>query len=63
MRKLSLYFLSLFLLGLTWACVKDTQKKAAPEAAKFCTQDVKECEDGSFVPRNPDQNCEFKACP
>ena len=28
-----------------------------------CTQDVKECSDGSFVGRNPDNNCEFYECP
>ena len=29
----------------------------------FCTQDVQECPDGSYVGRNPDNNCEFFACP
>lgn len=28
-----------------------------------CASDVKECSDGSFVSRNPDNSCEFKACP
>ena len=28
-----------------------------------CTQDVKECEDGSFVDRNPANDCEFNPCP
>eukprot|EP01104_Vermistella_antarctica_P009007 TRINITY_DN22_c0_g1_i3.p1 TRINITY_DN22_c0_g1~~TRINITY_DN22_c0_g1_i3.p1 ORF type:complete len:383 (-),score=54.50 TRINITY_DN22_c0_g1_i3:45-1193(-) len=28
-----------------------------------CTDDVKECEDGSFVSRDPDNNCKFKPCP
>ncbi|MFT4304126.1 MAG: hypothetical protein ACMXYG_06165 [Candidatus Woesearchaeota archaeon] len=29
----------------------------------FCAQDVKECPDGSFVARNPDDNCNFFECP
>ena len=28
-----------------------------------CTDDVKECSDGTFVPRNPDNNCDFDPCP
>lgn len=28
-----------------------------------CTQDVKQCPDGSYVGRNPNNNCEFYACP
>lgn len=29
----------------------------------FCTDDVFECTGGTFVPRNPDNNCEFEPCP
>ncbi|MEM0359842.1 MAG: hypothetical protein QXK06_00715 [Candidatus Diapherotrites archaeon] len=28
-----------------------------------CTQDVKKCDDGSYVSRDPYNNCEFKPCP
>ena len=28
-----------------------------------CSDDVKECSDGTFVPRNPDNNCAFEPCP
>lgn len=28
----------------------------------FCTQDVKECSDGSFVSRDPKNSCEFRDC-
>jgi len=28
----------------------------------FCSMDVKECPDGSFVARDPEQNCNFKPC-
>ncbi len=27
-----------------------------------CTQDVKECPDGSFVSRDPNNNCQFEPC-
>lgn len=29
----------------------------------ICTADVKKCSDGSYVARNPFQNCQFSACP
>jgi len=28
----------------------------------FCTADVKECPDGSYVGRDSDNNCEFYEC-
>jgi hypothetical protein len=28
-----------------------------------CAQDVMDCPDGSFVARDPENNCEFPACP
>lgn len=30
---------------------------------KVCANDVKECSDGSFVSRDPNNNCSFKQCP
>jgi len=30
---------------------------------RACTQDVKQCTDGSYVARDPAKNCEFKPCP
>eukprot|EP00562_Extubocellulus_spinifer_P035737 CAMPEP_0178700810 /NCGR_PEP_ID=MMETSP0699-20121125/11892_1 /TAXON_ID=265572 /ORGANISM="Extubocellulus spinifer, Strain CCMP396" /LENGTH=470 /DNA_ID=CAMNT_0020347209 /DNA_START=71 /DNA_END=1483 /DNA_ORIENTATION=+ len=29
----------------------------------FCTMDVMECPDGSFVDRDPENDCEFRPCP
>ncbi len=29
----------------------------------FCAQDAKECPDGTFVGRDPKNNCEFEPCP
>ena len=29
----------------------------------YCTADAKQCPDGSFVERDPNNNCEFFACP
>lgn len=40
-----------------------TQVKIENQEAKFCSQDVKECFDGSFVKRDPENNCEFNKCP
>ncbi|OGJ16335.1 hypothetical protein A3K74_01950 [Candidatus Pacearchaeota archaeon RBG_13_33_26] len=28
-----------------------------------CAQDAQQCADGSYVTRNPDNNCEFDSCP
>jgi hypothetical protein len=33
-----------------------------PEPQKFCTQDAMQCPDGSFVGRDPNNNCEFYPC-
>jgi len=40
----------------------DTKTAEAPEEPVFCTQDAKQCPDGSFVGRVA-PNCEFEACP
>jgi len=32
-------------------------------AADVCAADVKQCPDGSFVSRDPDDGCEFRPCP
>ncbi len=43
--------------------------KPTPRPTKFpvepvvCTMDVQECCDGSFVSRNPEKGCSFRACP
>lgn len=29
----------------------------------YCTQDVQLCSDGSYVPRDPSNGCQFKTCP
>jgi len=29
----------------------------------FCTADVRQCPDGSFVSRNPANGCAFDSCP
>jgi len=33
------------------------------ETTDFCTADALECSDGTFVARNPANNCEFFDCP
>ncbi len=59
-------FIFLFLLS---ACSPENVKGGAEETQEqnqleqiFCTADVQECPDGSFVGRNPLNNCEFKEC-
>ncbi|WP_026177440.1 hypothetical protein [Thiobacillus denitrificans] len=34
-----------------------------PDKAGACAADVKQCADGSYVSRNPDNDCAFDACP
>jgi hypothetical protein len=34
-----------------------------PDEGIFCTADVKQCPDGSFVSRNPANGCAFDPCP
>jgi len=34
-----------------------------PDAGGACAADVKQCADGSYVGRNPDNGCAFDACP
>jgi hypothetical protein len=34
-----------------------------PEEAGSCAADVKQCPDGSYVSRDPDNACAFKPCP
>ena len=33
------------------------------DAPIICTADVKQCPDGSYVSRNPDNGCAFNSCP
>ena len=44
-----------------WACF-NTDACFVP-SCEICTTDVFECEDGSFVSRDPNNNCEFEPCP
>jgi hypothetical protein len=36
---------------------------AMPGDAIVCPADVKQCADGSYVSRNPDNGCAFNPCP
>lgn len=53
----------LIFIGLLVAMGKAPKKEKSESDVKFCTMDVKECSDGSFVSRDPENNCEFKKCP
>jgi hypothetical protein len=56
-----LVFSSSLLLAMSSG--KQASEETQEEEAIFCTMDVKECSDGSFVARDPSKNCEFKECP
>ena len=59
MGKIIISIVSLTLL-LT-AC-DDSKRLPKRSGDIVCTDDVKACPDGSYVSRNPDNNCEFDAC-
>jgi len=40
-----------------------TASSTQPPIGKVCAADVKQCADGSFVSRDPTNDCQFKACP
>lgn len=49
--------------GKTFMCGGQQTTGPFPDACgQVCTADVKECADGSYVSRNPKNNCEFDPC-
>ena len=56
-------FVLLFCTILLSSC---TQQQSNPTLEQgtgvLCTADVQECPDGSFVGRDPENNCMFKEC-
>lgn len=48
--------------SLSWISPKPSGKSEGGDA-KICTLDAKQCPDGSFVSRNPANNCVFNPCP
>ncbi|TVQ81364.1 MAG: hypothetical protein EA369_00160 [Bradymonadales bacterium] len=62
--KFGFWFLLLFGLTLTaMSLIKNQEETESEDEVVFCTMDVKECPDGSFVSRDPSKNCEFFPCP
>ncbi len=47
------------LIGIS--CAKET--KTADTNDVVCALDAKLCPDGTYVARDPNNNCEFKPCP
>ncbi|MEW6716563.1 MAG: extracellular solute-binding protein [Chloroflexota bacterium] len=78
MKKTSIVVLVVLMLSMVLAACKPTptptptpspvpppeveEEVEEPEGV-VCPEDVTECPDGSFVARNPDNNCEFDPCP
>lgn len=56
-------FLLLVLTSINTPASVSALGNSEQEEAVFCTQDVKECPDGSYVGRDPQNNCEFFSCP
>lgn len=54
--------LAFFLIASVGFILADNENQSEDEAV-FCTMDVKMCSDGSYVGRDPENNCEFYACP
>lgn len=62
----------LVLLPLAFASLAACAEQPAPpkpsdrigtDEPKLCPADVKQCKDGSFVARDPENQCQFKPCP
>jgi hypothetical protein len=60
MKKVTIFmlFMSMFLV----ACNDNGKQLPQREASVACSADVRECASGSFVTRNPDNNCDFDIC-
>ena len=41
----------------------ETEINISEDEPVYCTMDVKMCSDGSYVGRDPGNNCEFYDCP
>ncbi len=41
----------------------DDERDTSEDDMVVCAMDVQECPDGSFVARNPGDNCNFYSCP
>ena len=66
-KKIVAVFIVLFVLLFLAACGKKELTNGENADADtidqiYCTADVQECPDGSFVARDPKNNCEFKVC-
>jgi hypothetical protein len=63
MRAL-LTILGILILGaIIWAVVRNNDEVVNGDNNIACTMDAKLCPDGSSVGRDPQNNCEFRACP
>lgn len=60
MKEIIITAMLLFLILLTSCSQTEFTKEELEQIV--CTADVSECPDGSFVGRDPMNNCEFKEC-
>lgn len=63
MKKISYFLVFVLLFGIVGlAAAQDNEGSSENTGEVFCTQDVRQCSDGSYVSRTGPK-CEFKACP
>jgi len=62
MKKGGVIFeLLIILILVSFVYAQDNETNETEEVV--CATDINECSDGSYVSRNPDNNCEFDPCP
>lgn len=66
-KKIVCVFILFFVWILLSSCEQQTTKEETAleksDDAIFCAADVQECPGGSFVARDPENDCAFKKCP
>jgi hypothetical protein len=58
--------ISAFILLALTACKKPIASQPSTniqDKITACTTEVKDCGDGKYVSRDPDQSCQFQSCP
>jgi hypothetical protein len=71
MKKIMAIFISLLFLFSVFAVAESNMTEEEPPVPTLydnlddvaCTEDAKECPDGSYVSRDPENGCEFYECP
>ena len=62
-KSIILLVIALILISAGIFLIAQSLSKGNQGEGAVCTQDAQQCSDGSYVGRNPDNNCEFYPCP